>query len=114
MSLIDIIARRKSIAVYESDGFDMAICTLNEFSDRKFVFRGLEHKYTGISGDIVIKLLHNEMDTALILYRYATKVKKYTDRNGVLQIQIKVFGQAGTLGRYNPLDVEMYISTLTN
>jgi hypothetical protein len=33
MSFIDLIAKRKNIGVYETDGVDQAICTLNEFTE---------------------------------------------------------------------------------
>jgi hypothetical protein len=49
----------------------------------------------------------------LILYRYTTRVKKYTDRKGVPQVEMKLVGQANTMGRYNPLNIELYIRTET-
>ena len=47
----------------------------------------------------------------LILYRYATSAKKYTNRKGTSQVEIKLLGKANTRNRYNPLDIELYIKT---
>jgi hypothetical protein len=53
------------------------------------------------------------MDGTLILYRYTTKVKKYTDRKGVSQIKMRLIGKASSMSRYNPLDIELNIITET-
>jgi hypothetical protein len=64
-----------------------------------------------VSGQDVLKLLQEEIDSMLILYRYSTKVKRYTNRNGISHLDIKLFGRAGTMHRYNPLDIEVNIIT---
>ncbi|GAG90668.1 unnamed protein product, partial [marine sediment metagenome] len=51
------------------------------------------------------------LDSMLILYRYTTKVKKYTDRKGVSQVEIRLIGKASMRSGYNPLDIELGITT---
>jgi len=109
--MIDFIKRRKNVVHQESEGMNLAIYLINEFKNRRFTFRGLKNKYSGIDGEELLKLLQNEMDSTLILYRYITKVKKYTDRKGVSQINMRLVGKASMMSRYNPLDIEMDITT---
>jgi len=111
MSLTDLIKRRKDIVYQESEGINLAIYLINEFQDRTFTFRGLKNKYFGLSGENLLERIQEELDSMLILYRYTTKVKKYTDRKGVPQVEIKLAGKASTMSRYNPLDVELDIKT---
>ncbi|KPJ65596.1 MAG: hypothetical protein AMJ43_10405 [Coxiella sp. DG_40] len=111
MSLIDVIKRRKNIVCQESEGINLAIYLINEFKDRTFTFKGLKNKYLGLSGENLLKRIQEELDSMLILYRYTTKAKKYTDRKGVPQIEIKLAGKASTMSRYNPLDIELDIKT---
>jgi hypothetical protein len=110
MSLIDVIKRRKNIVCQESEGINLAIYLVNEFKDRTFTFKAL-NKYLGLSGENLLKRIHEELDSMLILYRYTTKVKKYTDRKGVPQVEIKLAGKASTMSRYNPLDIELELKT---
>ena len=113
MSLIDFIKRRKSVIYQESEGINLVNYLINEFKDRRFTFSGLKNKYSGISGDKLLKLLQEEMDSMLVLYRYITKAKQYTDRKGVPQIEIRLIGKASSMGRYNPLDIKLDITTET-
>jgi len=111
MSLIDLIKGRKNIVCQESEGMNLAIYLVNEFKDRTFTFKALKNKYLGLSGENLLKRIQEELDSMLILYRYTTKVKKYTDRKGVPQIEIKLAGKASTMSRYNPLDIELELKT---
>ena len=111
MSLIDFIKGRKNITYQKSDGMNLAIVEINENKERKFNFKGLNSNRSGISGRDVLELLQEEIDNMLILYRYSTKVKKYTDKNGTPHLDIKLLGRAGTMNRYNPLDIEINIIT---
>jgi len=111
MSLTDLIKRKKNIINQESEGINLAIHLINGFEDRTFTFKGLKNKYFGLSGENLIKRIHEELDSMLILYRYTTKVKKYTDRKGVPQVEIKLLGKASTMSRYNPLDIELDLKT---
>ena len=111
MSLIDLIKRRKNIVNQESEGINLAIYLINEFEDRIFSFKGFKNKYFGLSGENLLKRIQEELDSMLILYRYTTRVKKYTDRKGVPQVKIKLVGKASTVRRYNPLDIELDIKT---
>ena len=111
MSLSDLIKRRKNIVFQESKGLDLAIYTINEFEDRRFTFRGFKKKYSGVNKEELLEVLQKEIDGALIVYRYTTKVKKYDDRNGDSQIQIKIIGKASMMSRYNLLDIELKIRT---
>ena len=111
MFLTDFIKRRKSLVHQESEGINLAIYLINEFINRRFTFRGLKNKYSGIDGEELLNLLQKEIDSTLILYRYITKVKKYTDRKGVPQVKIRLIGKASSMNRYNPLDVELDITT---
>jgi hypothetical protein len=111
VSLPDFINGRTNVVHQESDGINLAIYLINEFKNRRFTFRGLKKKYSGIDGENLLKLLQEEMDGTLILYRYITKLKKYTDRKGVPQIKIRLIGKASSMSRYNPLDIELNIIT---
>jgi hypothetical protein len=113
MFLADFIKRRKNVVYEESDGINLAIYLINEFENRRFTFRGLKNKYSGIDRESLLRLLQEEMDGTLILYRYITKVKKYTDRKGVSQIKMRLIGKASSMSRYNPLDIELNIITET-
>jgi len=97
----------------ESEGINLAIYLINESKDRRFTFRGLKNKYSGISGEELIKLLQEQMDSMLVLYRYITRAKKYTDKKGVSQVEIRLIGKASSMNRYNPLDIKWYITTET-
>ena len=111
MSLTDFIKRRTHIVNQESEGINLAIYLINEFQDRTFTFKGLKSNYFGLSGENLLKLVQEELDSMLILYRYTTRAKKYTDRKGVPQVKIKLVGKASTMDRYNPLDIAMDITT---
>ena len=111
MSLTDFIKRRTHIVNQESEGINLAIYLINEFQDRTFTFKGLKSNYFGLSGENLLKLFQEELDSMLILYRYTTRAKKYTDRKGVPQVKIKLVGKASTMDRYNLLDIAMDITT---
>ena len=111
MSLTDFIKRRKNIVNQESNGINLAIYLINELRGRTFTFKGLKNKYFGLSGENILNRIQDELDSTLILCRYTTKVKRYTDRKGVPQVEIKLIGKAGTMDRYNPLDIELDLKT---
>jgi len=111
MFLTDLIKRRKNIVNQESEGINLAIYLINEFINRRFTFKGLKNKYFGIRGEELLKLVQEELDSMLILYRYITRAKIYTDRKGVSQVKIRLIGKASTMDRYNPLDIAMDITT---
>jgi len=113
MFLADFIKRRENVVYEESDGINLAIYSINEFKNRTFIFKGVKNKYSGVDGENLLKLLQEEMDSTLILYRYITKVKKYTDKKGVSQIKMRLIGKASSMSRYNPLDIELNIITET-
>lgn len=113
MFLADFIKRRKKVIHQEGEGINLAIYLINEFKDRRFAFRGLKNKYSGIDGEELLKLLKEEMDGMLVLYRYITRAKKYMDRKGVSQVEIQLIGKASSMDRYNPLDMKLDISTET-
>ena len=111
MSLTDFVKRRTHIVNQESEGINLAIYLIDEFQDRTFTFKGLKSNYFGLSGENLLKRIQEELDGMLILYRYTTRAKKYTDRKGVPQVEIKLVGKASTMDRYNPLDIELDIKT---
>jgi len=111
MSLIDVVRRRKNVVNQESEGINLAIYLINEFQGRTFTFKGLKNRYLGLDGEKLLDRIQEELDSMLILYRYTTRVKKYTDRKGVPQVEMKLVGKANTMNRYNPLDIELYIKT---
>ena len=113
MSLTDVIKRRKNIVCQENQGINLAIYLINEFQDRTFTLKGIKNKYFGLNREGVLKRIQEELDSMLILYRYTTRTKKYTDRNGIPQLKIKLTGKASTMNRYNPLDIELDIKTET-
>jgi hypothetical protein len=113
MSLTDFIKRRKKIIHQEGEGINLAIYLINEFKDRRFTFKGQKNKYSEIGGEELLELLKEEMDDMLVLYRYITRAKKYIDRKGVSQVEIKLIGKAGSVNRYNPLDIKLDITTNT-
>jgi hypothetical protein len=111
MSLIDIIKRRDNIVIHESEGINSAILLLNEFRGRTFTFRGTKKKYVRLRQEKLLELIQVELDSMLVLYRYVTRIKKYIDRKGVSQAEIRLIGKASTMNRFNPLDIEMVITT---
>jgi hypothetical protein len=110
-NLIYWLAGKKSVGYSEGEGLNLAIHLINEFKDRRFTFRGLKNKYSGIDGKELLKLLQEEIDSMLILYRYITRAKKYTDKKGVSQVEIRLIGKASSMNRYNPLDIKLDITT---
>ena len=111
MSLTDFIKRRRNIVNQESDGINLAVYSIKELQDRTFTFKGLKNKYFGLSGENLLNRIQDDLNSMLILYRYTTRVKRYIDRKGVPQIEIKLTGKAGTMDRYNPLDIELDLKT---
>ena len=111
MSVIDLIKRRKNISYQESDGISLATHTINEFEDRTFTLKGLNDRYLGLNSQELLKLIQEEMDSMLILYRFTTKLKTYISKKGILQAEIKIIGNASTMNRYNPLDIKLEIKT---
>jgi len=111
MSLIDLLKGRKNIILQESQGLNLAICLVDEHKKRKFTFKGFKSKYSGIDGEKLQEILHEEINNTLVVYRYQTKVKKFTDRKDIFHMQITVIGKASMMSRYNPLDVELHIKT---
>jgi len=110
-NFIDWLVGRRRIEHKEGIGLSLAIYFINKFKDRAFTFKGLKNKYFGIRGEELLKLIQEELDSMLVLYRYTTRVKTYTDRKGVSQVKIKLIGRASTMDRYNPLDIELSINT---
>ena len=49
----------------------------------------------------------------LVLYHYTTRAKTYIDKKGVSQAEIRLVGRASTMNRFNPLDIEIGITTET-
>jgi hypothetical protein len=111
LNLFEWLAGRKRIERKECAGLTLAIYSINEFQDRTFTFKGLKNKYFGLSRENLLKRMQEELDSMLILYRYTTRAKKYTDRKGVSQVKIRLIGRASVRSRYNPLDIEMNIKT---
>jgi len=111
MFLTDLIKRRKNIVNQESKGIDLAIYLINEFKDRTFTFKGLKNKYFGIKGEELLKLIHEELESMIVLYSYTTRAKTYTDRKGVSQVKIRLIGKVSMMHRYNPLDIELDLKT---
>ena len=113
VNLVDLLTGRKSVRYSQGEGLNLAVHLINEFKERRFTFRGLKNKYSGISGEELLKLLHEEIDSMLVLYKYITRAKKYTNRKGVSQIEIRLIGKASSMNRYNPLDIKLDITTET-
>jgi hypothetical protein len=111
MSFIDVIKRRNNVATHESEGINLTISLINEFQDRTFTFKGLKNKHIGLRGEKLLKLIQEELDSMLILYRYITRAKTYTDRKGLSQVEIRLIGKVSAMGRYNPMDIELDITT---
>jgi len=111
MSIIDLIKKRKNIICQESEGITLATHTINDFEDRTFTLKGLKNKHCGLNGQDIFKHMENELDIMLILYHFTTKVKTYIDKKGISQAEIKIIGNASTMNRYNPLDIELEIKT---
>jgi len=104
-NLIDWLAGKNSVRYSQGEGLNLAVYLINEFKDRRSTFRGLKNKYSGISREELLTLLQKEIDSTLILYRYITSVKKYTDRKGAPQVKIRLIGKASVMNKYNPLDI---------
>ena len=113
MSLADLVRRRKNVVSQESEGISTVVYLINEFQGRTFTFRGLKNRWSGLSGEKLIERIQEELDSTLVLYRYITRAKKYIDRKGISQVEIKLVGKASTMNRYNPLDIELDIKTET-
>jgi len=111
MFVTDLIKRRKNILNQESEGINLAIYFINKFDDRTFTFKGLKNKYFGLKAEDLLKLIQEELDSMLILYTYTTRAKTYTDRKGVSQLKIKLIGKVSIMHRYNPLDIQLDITT---
>jgi len=111
MSLADLIKRRKNIVNQESNGVNLAIHLINEFKDRTFTFKGLKNKCFGIREQDLLKLIQEELESMTVLYNYTTRAKKYTDRKGISQLQIVLIGKVSLMHRYNPLDIQLKITT---
>jgi hypothetical protein len=111
LNLFDWLAGRKRIERKEGTGLTLAIHLINESQDRTFTLKGLKNEYFGLSPENLLKRIQEELDSTLILYRYTTRAKKYTDRKGVSQMKIRLVGRASVRSRYNPLDIEINIKT---
>jgi len=111
MSLADLIKRRKNIVNQENRGISLAIYLINEFKDRTFTFKGLKNKYFGIGAEELLKLIQEELESMVVLYNYTTRAKTYTDRKGISQLQIVLIGKVSLMHRYNPLDIQLDITT---
>ena len=103
--------RRTHIVNQENEGMNLAIYLINELQDRTFTFKGVKDKYFGLSGENLLKRIQEELDSMFILYRYTTRVKTFTDRKGVSQVKIRLIGKASMRSGYNPLDIELDITT---
>jgi hypothetical protein len=113
MSLIDVIKRRNNIVTHESEGINFAVSLINEFEGRTFTFRAVKKKYMRLRREKLLKLIQEELDSMLVLYHYTTKAKTYVDKKGVSHAEIRLTGKASTMNRFNPLDIEMVITTET-
>jgi hypothetical protein len=111
VSLTDLIKRRKNIVLQESEGINLAIYIINKFQGRTFFLKGLRGKYFGLKSEALLELFQEELDSLLILYRYTTIAKRYTDRKGVSQAIIRLIGKASMRSGYNPLDIALVIKT---
>ncbi|MBC8471188.1 MAG: hypothetical protein H8D56_17135 [Planctomycetes bacterium] len=111
MFLTDLIQRRKNIINQESKGINLAIYLINEFKDRTFSFKGLRNKYFAVTGEELLKLIQEELESMIVLYNYTTRAKTYTDRKGVSQLNIRLIGKVSMMHRYNPLDIKLDITT---
>jgi hypothetical protein len=111
MNLIDLIQRKKDIILDESEGINLISKYVKKYEGRKFYFKGLKVKYFGLSNEELLKKVQKELDSMLILYKYHTQVKQYTDRKGISQCFIKIMGKAGMFSRYNFLNIELQIKT---
>ena len=111
LNFFDWLVGRKRIEYKEGVGLSLALYLINEFQDRTFTFKGLKKKYFGLRGTELLKLIQEELDSMLVLYRYTTKVKTYTDKKEVSQAKIKLIGRASMRSRYNPLDISLEIKT---
>jgi hypothetical protein len=112
-NIIDWLAGKKSVRYSQGEGLNLAVYLINELKNRRFTFTGLKSKYSGIGGEELLSLLQEEIDGMLIAYRYTTKAKKYMDRKGISQVEIRLIGKASSMNRYNPLDIKLDIKTET-
>jgi hypothetical protein len=113
MSLVDILKGRRNVVNEKSVGLNLTTEYINRFENRTFTLRGLKIRYRGLRREKLLKLIQEELDSMLILYRYTTKVKTYTDRKGISQVQIRLIGEASAMDRYNPLNIELDVATET-
>ena len=111
MYLTDLLRGRKNIVTQEGEGINLAIYLIGEFQDRTFIFKGLKRKYIGITAENLRQQIKEELDSMLLLYRYTTMIKKYTDKKNNAQLEIKLVGKASMMSKYNPLDIELKIKT---
>ena len=111
MSVIDLLKRRKNITYEEGEGIHLIPRYIKKYEGRKFRFKGLRKIYSGLSHEELLSQVQKEMDNMMILYRYITRIKQYTDRKGVSQCDISITGKAGMMSRYNMLDIELHIKT---
>ncbi len=113
MRLIDLIKKRKDVIEIECEGINSAICCIHEFEDRTFTFKGIFKKYNRLDVDRLLVRLQDELNSMVVHYRYSTRIKRFTDRNGQPQIHLKLIGKAGMMSKYNPLDIQLDIRTET-
>ena len=106
--------RRTHIVNQECKGINLAIYLINKYEDKPFTFKGLKSKYFGLRVKELIRLIQKELDNMLLIYRYTTRSKEYTDSKGVPQLEIKLIGQASMMNRYHLLDIELDIKTERN
>jgi len=111
MTFIDLIKKRRNIVLDEGEGINLIPKYVKKYDGRKFYFKGLKNKYFGLSNEELLKQVQKELDSMLVLYRYHTRVKQYTDRKGISQCFIKIMGKAGMFNRYNMLNIELKIKT---
>lgn len=113
-AVIDWLLGRKCVFHQENKGIDLAIGLTDEFRDRRFTFKGLKNKYSGIGREDLIKLIQDELESMVVLYNYTTRAKTYTDRKGIPQLRIRLIGKVSMMHRYNPLDIKLDITTETD
>ena len=111
MSITDLIKRRKQIVSHEGQGINLAITLVKQYAHRTFTFKGIKNPYLGIKGASLIAAIQDELDSMIVMYRYETKAKTYTDKNGIEHANIRLIGRASVRGGYNPLDIVLDIAT---
>lgn len=112
MSMADFLMGRKDVEFQEGEGLNLAVHTIKGLEGRKFRFKGLRKIYSEIAADELLRLMQTEIDSMLILYRYSTLVKKYTDRSGCSHVDIRLIGRTSVMSKYNPLDIKLDIRTM--